>query len=154
MVLYYYYYVIGAEMSGHNDRVWYTRWTSRYRKRVYIYMYIRSFIILIRSYRVLRGPRLLVGPAGGPLFLSHSLFLFHHTTHACTHFIFLSFSLTLYLVFFQQSSPFTISGVVGGCDVVAWTSRGRGEDERHIILLWKEKKIIILSSKSPETYLL
>lgn len=32
-------YVIGAEMSGHNVRVWYTRWTSRYRKRMYVRIY-------------------------------------------------------------------------------------------------------------------
>lgn len=97
-------------MSGHNDRVWYTRWTSRYRKRVYIYMYIRSFIILIRSYRVLRGPRLLAGPAEVDRSFSLTLFFI---THSQIHTLFLSFSLTICLVFFTTVEPIHDIGCCG-----------------------------------------
>jgi hypothetical protein len=59
-------------MSGHNDRVWYTMDFQISKTSMYYafctyahFVCTRSFIILIRSYRVLRGPRSLKSVPSG-----------------------------------------------------------------------------------------
>jgi len=114
---------------------------------VYIFslMFKRSFIILIRSYRVLRGPRLLAGPAEADwsLSLSPSLHIYYII------FISLSLIITYYNIMSIQVY-FSVS--LGSRYQVLWAVTVRGLEwccRKKYISTWEKK---IITSKSPETY--